>query len=48
EKIAHDTDRDFYLNPQQAVEYGLVDEILGKPTKEVAKIDKAESKPTKE
>ena len=37
EKIAHDTDRDFYLNPQQAVEYGLVDEILSKPTKEVAK-----------
>jgi len=40
EKIAHDTDRDFYLDPQQAVEYGLVDEILGKPTKEVAKADK--------
>ena len=31
EKIAHDTDRDFYLNPEQAVEYGLVDEILTKP-----------------
>jgi ATP-dependent Clp protease protease subunit len=31
EKIAHDTDRDFYLNPEQAVEYGLVDEILSKP-----------------
>ena len=33
EKIAHDTDRDFYLNPQQAVEYGLVDEVLTKPPK---------------
>jgi len=33
EKIAHDTDRDFYLNPQQAVEYGIVDEILQKPPK---------------
>ena len=33
EKIAHDTDRDFYLNSQQAVEYGLIDEILTKPTK---------------
>jgi len=33
EKITHDTDRDFYLNPEQAVEYGLVDEVLGKPTK---------------
>ena len=30
EKITHDTDRDFYLNPDQAVEYGIVDEVLGK------------------
>ncbi len=28
EKIIHDTDRDFYLSAEQAVEYGLVDEIL--------------------
>jgi len=33
EKIAHDTDRDFYLNPEQAVEYGIIDEILAKPPK---------------
>ncbi len=33
EKIVHDTDRDFYLNPNQAVEYGIVDEILTKPEK---------------
>ena len=37
EKIAHDTDRDFYLNPGQAVEYGIVDEILGKPKEEAPK-----------
>jgi len=37
EKITHDTDRDFYLNSQQAVEYGIVDEILNKPPKEEAK-----------
>ena len=41
EKIAHDTDRDFYLNPEQAVDYGIVDEVLGKPkegaTKETKK-----------
>jgi ATP-dependent Clp protease protease subunit len=33
EKIAHDTDRDFYLDPEQAKEYGLIDEILTKPEK---------------
>jgi len=33
EKITHDTVRDFYLNPEQAVEYGIVDEILTKPPK---------------
>jgi ATP-dependent Clp protease protease subunit len=41
EKISHDTDRDFYLNPQQAVEYGLVDEVLAKPAEE----DKKKKKP---
>jgi ATP-dependent Clp protease, protease subunit len=29
DKIARDTDRDYYLTSDQAVEYGLVDEILG-------------------
>ncbi|MBM4447208.1 MAG: ATP-dependent Clp protease proteolytic subunit [Chloroflexi bacterium] len=34
DKIAHDTDRDFYLNAEQAVEYGIVDQILsGAPVK---------------
>ncbi|MDP2932434.1 MAG: ATP-dependent Clp protease proteolytic subunit [Chloroflexota bacterium] len=33
EKIIHDTDRDFYLNPEQALEYGLIDEVLKKPEK---------------
>jgi len=40
EKITHDTDRDFYLNPQQAVEYGIVDEVLSKPAEETKKADK--------
>ncbi|HEY97349.1 MAG TPA: ATP-dependent Clp protease proteolytic subunit [Dehalococcoidia bacterium] len=37
DKITHDTDRDFYLNPPQAVEYGIIDEVLNKPTKEEEK-----------
>ncbi len=37
EKIVHDTDRDFYLNAAQAVEYGIIDEILGKPKEEATK-----------
>ncbi len=37
DKVTHDTDRDFYLSAKQAVEYGIVDEILSKPTKEEAK-----------
>jgi len=29
ERIAKDTDRDFYMSAEQAREYGLVDEVLG-------------------
>jgi ATP-dependent Clp protease protease subunit len=37
EKVTHDTDRDFYLTPEQAVEYGLVDEVIGKTAEEKGK-----------
>ncbi|AKG53484.1 ATP-dependent Clp protease proteolytic subunit [Dehalogenimonas sp. WBC-2] len=37
EKIVHDTDRDYYLNPVQAKEYGLIDDILKKPEEKPAK-----------
>ena len=37
DKVTHDTDRDFYLNAQQAVEYGIIDEILNKPSAEEGK-----------
>jgi len=46
DKVTHDTDRDFYLNPQQAVEYGIVDEVL-RPTKEIAKVDETGGKALK-
>jgi len=36
EKITHDSDRDFYLDPEQAVEYRIIDEVLRKPTDEKA------------
>ena len=31
EKVARDSDRDFYLPAEEAKEYGLVDEVLGVP-----------------
>jgi ATP-dependent Clp protease protease subunit len=31
EKIVHDTDRNYYMDAQGAVEYGIVDEILSRP-----------------
>jgi ATP-dependent Clp protease protease subunit len=33
EVIEHDTDRDFYMDAKQAVEYGLVDQVLDMPEK---------------
>ena len=30
EKIAEDTDRDFYMSPNEAVKYGLIDLVLDK------------------
>ena len=32
EKIARDSDRNFYMSAEEAVEYGLIDEILRKST----------------
>ena len=31
EKIVNDTDRDFFLNPVEAQEYGLIDDVLNTP-----------------
>jgi ATP-dependent Clp protease protease subunit len=33
ETISHDTDRDFYMTAETAVEYGIVDEVLSSPPK---------------
>ncbi|MEA3459081.1 MAG: ATP-dependent Clp protease proteolytic subunit, partial [Chloroflexota bacterium] len=32
ERIAKDFDRDYFMNPQEAVEYGLIDEVLKSPS----------------
>jgi ATP-dependent Clp protease protease subunit len=42
-KIAKDTDRDFFLSPREAVEYGLVDDILSKPSVEEGDEEEAAS-----
>jgi ATP-dependent Clp protease protease subunit len=31
EKVSMDTDRDFYMSSQKAVEYGLIDQVISKP-----------------
>ncbi len=36
ERIIRDSDRNYYMEPQAAVEYGIVDEVLGNPQKESA------------
>ncbi|HEX2697121.1 MAG TPA: ATP-dependent Clp protease proteolytic subunit, partial [Anaerolineales bacterium] len=36
EVIERDTDRDYYLDAKQAVEYGLVDQVLEAPVKQKA------------
>jgi ATP-dependent Clp protease protease subunit len=44
DKVTHDTDRDFYLDPAQAVEYGIIDEVLNKPTDDKDEKEKKEKK----
>ena len=34
EKISDDTERDYYMTPQEAKEYGLIDEVLEPPAEE--------------
>lgn len=36
ERIARDSDRDFFMTPEQAKEYGIIDEIIGRPPASVA------------
>ena len=45
ERIARDSDRDFFLTPQQSVEYGLIDGVIGHPA-EIALAKNGDEKPT--
>mmetsp|Transcript_4281 Transcript_4281/g.6054 ORF Transcript_4281/g.6054 Transcript_4281/m.6054 type:complete len:270 (-) Transcript_4281:334-1143(-) len=38
EKIAEDTDRDFYMMPNEALEYGLIDEVIKTKTSHIKTI----------
>ncbi len=35
EKIAEDTDRDFFMTPQEAMDYGLIDEVIKTKTSHI-------------
>jgi ATP-dependent Clp protease, protease subunit len=31
ERVARDSDRDFFMTPEQAKEYGIIDDVIGRP-----------------
>ena len=37
EKVEEDCDRDFFLTPEQAVDYGLIDEVVQTKTSHIKK-----------
>ncbi len=38
ERIKHDTERDFFLSAQEAVEYGIIDEVLPEAEKSIERV----------
>ncbi|HEV2952555.1 MAG TPA: ATP-dependent Clp protease proteolytic subunit [Candidatus Dormibacteraeota bacterium] len=38
EKVERDTDRDYYLSPEEAIEYGLIDGLIQSPVQAVAAV----------
>ena len=44
DKITHDADRDFYLNPEHAMEYCIIDEVLNQPSDTPAEKPKKKKK----
>ena len=35
ERIERDTDRDYILSPEEAVEYGVIDRVISRPSERV-------------
>ena len=35
ERIERDTDRDYILSPEEAVEYGVIDQVISRPSERV-------------
>jgi ATP-dependent Clp protease protease subunit len=44
ERVERDTDRDYFLSPEEAIEYGLIDGLIEAPPKVPAAIDGAASR----
>jgi ATP-dependent Clp protease protease subunit len=36
EKVEHDTDRDYIMGPEEAVEYGVIDRVVSRPVERVS------------
>lgn len=43
DKIAHDTERDYFMSALEAKQYGLVDEVITRPPKALKAVGQAES-----
>jgi Clp protease len=44
ERVERDTDRDYFLSPEEAIDYGLIDGIIEAPPKVAAAIEGAASR----
>jgi len=48
ERIQRDFERDYFMDPYAAVEYGLIDHVVGQPDKPVEELSKATAEDSKD